>query len=158
MFLRRITRRTRENIHPVKWTNWLKWRPLLWQFADMTWDMMSRLMLSQWGKTETTVRPWKGTNEELCQPCVWHNERRKWRQSESGREIQFQLSDSNDPSLPRSNDPTCAGDTLFLPGAIAKLIPCPKKRKEKKNYSTTVLWVWGRLQRFYIQRGSEIFI
>lgn len=59
---------------------------------DVGHDEQTQL-LSHWGKSEqqTTVRPWKATNEELYQPSVWHDERGKWGESESGREMQFQL-------------------------------------------------------------------
>lgn len=77
--------------------------------------------LSHWGKTEqqTTVRPQKATNEKLCQASVWHDEReemkRKWDRERNGLSASNGLPDSNDPlSLPRSNAPTCVGDTLFF--------------------------------------------
>lgn len=38
-----------------------------------------------------TAKPLKATNEELCLPSIRHNDRRKLRESECRRKMQFQL-------------------------------------------------------------------
>ena len=123
-------------------------------------------MFSNWGKPDqqTTERPWMVTNEELCQPSVWHDEKRSWKASESRGKCSFCFKLSPwlkwPPSLPRSNDPTCAGDTLIFAVSLGnrpvfRIAHGGAAETEWLGWSRLISHVVSEMCAFWTQHGSE---